>query len=53
MPALLCSLGASWAVVPEAFHLPGTQFDAAHVLTSDTALRFGATQFTLAVPATA
>ncbi len=38
MPILLCSLGTSWAVVPEAFHLlpPGPSgFSAVHVLTSD------------------
>lgn len=38
MPVLLCSLGTSWAVVPEAFHLlpPGPAgFTAVHVLTSD------------------
>jgi len=37
MPVLLCSLGTSWAVVPEAFHLlpPGPAgFHAVHVLTS-------------------
>ncbi len=39
MPILLCSLGTSWAVVPEAFHLlpPGADgFSAVHVITSDT-----------------
>lgn len=38
MPALLCSLGTSWAVVPEAFHLLPSGpdgFSAVHVLTSD------------------
>jgi adenosine deaminase len=38
MPILLCSLGATWAVVPEAFQLrpPGPSgFTAVHVLTSD------------------
>jgi len=37
MPTLLCSLGASWAVVPDAFHLlpPGPDgFRSVHVLTS-------------------
>ncbi len=35
---LLCSLGTSWAVVPEAFHLLGAgvgRFSAVHVLTTD------------------
>ncbi len=39
MPLLLCFLGTSWAVVPEAFHLlpPGADgFSAVHVITSDT-----------------
>ena len=38
MPTLLCTLGSSWAVVPEAFHLLGpgpSGFSAVHVLTSD------------------
>ncbi len=38
MPTLLCSLGRSWAVVPEAFHLlPSgpSGFNSVHVLTSD------------------
>src|SRR5690606_25831680 len=37
MPVLLISLGTSWAVVPEAFHLlpPGPDgFSAVHVLTT-------------------
>jgi adenosine deaminase len=35
MPTLLCSVGTSWAVVPEAMHLLGAGgFDAVHVLTS-------------------
>ncbi len=37
-PILLCSLGTSWAVVPEAFHLLGAgvgRFSALHVLTTD------------------
>jgi len=41
MPVLLCSLGTSWAVVPEAFHLlpPGPQgFSAVHVITSDSSM---------------
>ena len=38
MPILLCSLGTSWAVVPEAFHFlaPGHDgFSAVHVISSD------------------
>jgi len=35
MPTLLCSVGTSWAVVPEAMHLLGPKgFDAVHVLTT-------------------
>jgi len=34
MPTLLVSLGTSPAVVPEAFLLPGIDFDAVHVLTT-------------------
>jgi adenosine deaminase/REP element-mobilizing transposase RayT len=36
MPALLISLGTSQAIVPEAFLLPGTRFDAVHVITTAT-----------------
>lgn len=35
MPTLLISLGTSPAIVPEAFLLPGVQFEAVHVLTTD------------------
>lgn len=36
MPTLLVSLGTSPAIVPEAFLLPGVEFDAVHVLTTET-----------------
>lgn len=32
---LLVSMGMSWAVVPEAFHFPGANFDEVYVITSD------------------
>jgi len=35
MNLLLITLGTSWAIVPEAFRLPGVSFDAVHVLTSE------------------
>ncbi len=35
MPTLLVSLGTSPAIVPEAFLLPDVEFDAVHVLTTD------------------
>lgn len=35
MPVLLVSLGSSPAIVPEAFLLPGVEFDAVHVLTTE------------------
>lgn len=35
MPTLLISLGTSPAIVPEAFLLPGVDFDTVHVLTTD------------------
>ncbi|MGC8742512.1 MAG: CRISPR-associated ring nuclease [Verrucomicrobiia bacterium] len=33
---LLCSLGTSWAIVPEAFLLPGVKFSEVHIITTDT-----------------
>ncbi len=36
MPVLLCSLGTSPAIVPEAFLFPGVTFSAVHVITTET-----------------
>ncbi len=32
---LLCSLGTSWAIVPEAFYLPGVTFSEVHIITTE------------------
>ncbi len=34
---LLCSLGTSWAIVPEAFYLPGVTFSEVHIITTESA----------------
>ncbi|MGC9036402.1 MAG: CRISPR-associated ring nuclease [Verrucomicrobiia bacterium] len=33
---LLCSLGTSWAIVPEAFLFPDVEFSEVHIITTDT-----------------
>jgi adenosine deaminase len=51
MPILLVSLGTSPAIVPEAFLLPGVEFRAVHVLTTDsTPVGFVAEWFTERAP---
>lgn len=54
MPVLLVSLGTSPAIVPEAFLLPGVEFTAVHVLTTEsTSVDFILHWFAAAAPAVA